>query len=163
MSFERRRTADNLSTIINSFMVMRQMIRKRQAPKIRWTRALSKLRALTIRQPWAWLIVNGYKDIENRSWQTRHRGALLIHAGASKSDLNKNVLAAIEKRYHVRLPQDYVHSGLIGVVNIADCKKRTSSPWHRGGKELAELLGVGDTRTQKCLIPAKCPRLRHET
>ena len=30
--------------------------------------------ALSIRQPWAWLIVNGYKDIENRDWKTHYRG-----------------------------------------------------------------------------------------
>ena len=40
------------------------------------------MRAITIRQPWAELIVRGDKDVENRSWRTRHRGPLLIHAGA---------------------------------------------------------------------------------
>jgi hypothetical protein len=39
------------------------------------------VKALSIRQPWAWLIVTGYKDIENRSWRTNYRGPLLIHAG----------------------------------------------------------------------------------
>src|SRR5437016_10859136 len=39
------------------------------------------MKALSVRQPWAWLIVNGHKDIENRSWQTKFRGKLLIHAG----------------------------------------------------------------------------------
>jgi len=39
------------------------------------------MRALTIQQPWAWLIVHGRKGIENRSWGTRHRGPLAIHAG----------------------------------------------------------------------------------
>lgn len=39
------------------------------------------LRALTIRQPWAWAIIHGGKDIENRSWNTKHRGPLVIHAG----------------------------------------------------------------------------------
>ena len=38
-------------------------------------------RALSIRQPWAWLILNGYKDLENRTWRTDYRGPLLIHAG----------------------------------------------------------------------------------
>jgi hypothetical protein len=31
--------------------------------------AKAPMSALTIRQPYAWLIVNGYKDIENRSWK----------------------------------------------------------------------------------------------
>lgn len=37
--------------------------------------------ALSIRQPWAWLIVHGHKDIENRDWSTPFRGQLLVHAG----------------------------------------------------------------------------------
>jgi hypothetical protein len=37
--------------------------------------------ALSIKQPWSWLIVFGHKDIENRSWPTRYRGRFLIHAG----------------------------------------------------------------------------------
>ena len=41
--------------------------------------------ALSIRQPWAWLIVNGYKDIENRDWPTVFRGRMLIHAGLTMS------------------------------------------------------------------------------
>jgi len=36
--------------------------------------------ALSIRQPWAWLIVHGPKRIENRAWPTRYRGPFLIHA-----------------------------------------------------------------------------------
>lgn len=39
------------------------------------------MRALTIRQPWASLIAAGVKTLETRSWSTRYRGPLLIHAG----------------------------------------------------------------------------------
>lgn len=35
---------------------------------------------LSIRRPWAGLIVAGFKPVENRPWNTRHRGAFLIHA-----------------------------------------------------------------------------------
>lgn len=38
------------------------------------------MKALSIRQPWAWLILHGGKDIENRVWPTRFRGKFLIHA-----------------------------------------------------------------------------------
>ena len=38
------------------------------------------MKVLTIRQPWAWLIANGHKTCENRSWEAAHRGPLLIHA-----------------------------------------------------------------------------------
>lgn len=35
---------------------------------------------LSIKQPWAWLIANGYKTLENRSWKTNFRGEFLIQA-----------------------------------------------------------------------------------
>jgi hypothetical protein len=41
------------------------------------------VKVIVIRQPWAWLIVNGYQDVENRSWKTRYRGRLLIQASAN--------------------------------------------------------------------------------
>lgn len=39
------------------------------------------MRALSIRQPWAWLIIAGFKPVENRSRQTSVRGPFLIHVG----------------------------------------------------------------------------------
>lgn len=35
---------------------------------------------LPVRQPWAWLIIHGGKDVENGNWTTRVRGRVLIHA-----------------------------------------------------------------------------------
>ena len=40
------------------------------------------MKALSIRQPWAWLIVHGSKRVENRSRRTHYRGPVLIHASA---------------------------------------------------------------------------------
>src|SRR5262249_52458255 len=44
---------------------------------------LKTYKALTVKQPWAHLIVQGIKTIENRTWTTDYRGRLLIHAGRS--------------------------------------------------------------------------------
>ena len=41
------------------------------------------MKVLTVRQPWAWAIARGGKDIENRRWTTTHRGPLAIHAAAT--------------------------------------------------------------------------------
>jgi hypothetical protein len=41
------------------------------------------MKTLTIRQPWADAIVHGEKRTENRTWTTKYRGTLLIHAGAA--------------------------------------------------------------------------------
>ncbi len=38
------------------------------------------MKALSLRQPWAWACVFGGKDVENRQWNTSHRGRFLIHA-----------------------------------------------------------------------------------
>jgi hypothetical protein len=38
------------------------------------------MQVLSVRQPWAWAIARGHKAVENRSWETAHRGLLGIHA-----------------------------------------------------------------------------------
>lgn len=42
--------------------------------------------ALSLHRPWPALILDGGKDIENRSWATRHRGLLLIHSAKPWDD-----------------------------------------------------------------------------
>lgn len=44
------------------------------------------MKALTIHEPFAWAIAAGYKPVENRTWTTKHRGALAIHASKQKPD-----------------------------------------------------------------------------
>lgn len=41
------------------------------------------MKAITIKQPWATLIALGEKKFETRSWQTKHRGPIAIHASKS--------------------------------------------------------------------------------
>ena len=52
------------------------------------------MKVLTIREPWASLIVNGYKKYEFRSWKTNYRGKLLIHAGIN---IEKNMLSRFKE------------------------------------------------------------------
>ena len=51
------------------------------------------MKALTICQPYAALIVTGEKLVENREWPTNYRGRLLIHAGKSRQWLVDEVFA----------------------------------------------------------------------
>jgi hypothetical protein len=44
------------------------------------------MKALTIRQPWAWAIARGFKTVENRGWSTPYRGPLAIHAAVRWDD-----------------------------------------------------------------------------
>ena len=39
------------------------------------------MKVLTVKEPWASLIINGYKMYEFRSWKTKYRGKILIHVG----------------------------------------------------------------------------------
>ena len=68
------------------------------------------MKALTLKQPWASLVVEGYKIFEFRSWKTNYRGKILIHAGL-KFD-NK-----VEDKYHL----DYQFGMIIGEAELVDC------------------------------------------
>ena len=99
----------------------------------RWTPGLKKLKAISIRQPWAWLIVNGYKDVENRVWFAKLRGRVLIHAGVSKSDTNPEALAYIKRKYRVaNLPDTFETGGIVGIAEITDCVQHHRSRWFQG-------------------------------
>lgn len=46
------------------------------------------MKVISIRQPWASLVVTGYKKIETRGWNTKYRGELIIHAGLAKDKVS---------------------------------------------------------------------------
>jgi hypothetical protein len=71
------------------------------------------MKVLTIKQPWATLIREGYKEYEFRSWKTKYRGPLLIHAGKG---IDKK---AIE--YFKDLNLAYPTSKIIAEVILEDC------------------------------------------
>lgn len=74
------------------------------------------MRILTVKQPWAWALVNGPKRIENRSWPTSYRGPLLIHAGVSRSDL-----FAAQDFDDFPGTSEYLFGYLIGIVDLIAC------------------------------------------
>jgi len=71
------------------------------------------MKVLTVRQPWASLIVNGYKEYEFRSRKINYRGKILIHAGLN---MDKDMLDRF-KDYNL----DYVKGAIIGEADIVDC------------------------------------------
>lgn len=71
------------------------------------------MKAITIKQPWATLIVKGYKKYEFRTWKTKYRGELLIHAGKG---IDKKYIKQMES-----LNLDFPNSKIIGKVNLVDC------------------------------------------
>lgn len=97
------------------------------------------MRALSVRQPWAWLICNGGKDIENRSWPTSFRGRVLIHAGKNMTvaDYEACVIFIAPMRRAWRLPAyDIIKQqcgGIVGECTIIGCTDDDSySPWFCG-------------------------------
>lgn len=72
------------------------------------------MKVLTIKQPWATLIMQKYKRFEFRSWKTNYRGELLIHAGKS---IDKEALKRLEKY----LPDELPVGKILGKVTLCDC------------------------------------------
>lgn len=73
------------------------------------------VKTLTIREPWASLIVNGYKEYEFRSWKTNYRGKILIHSGI-----------CFDKEYLDRFREydlEYGKGEIIGEAELVDCIK----------------------------------------
>ena len=71
------------------------------------------MKVITIKQPWATLITLGYKQYEFRTWQTKYRGPLLIHAGKG---IDKTALKRFEDM-HLNYPK----GNIIAEVNLDDC------------------------------------------
>lgn len=86
------------------------------------------MRVLTVQQPWAWAIVHGGKDIENRTQEWSYRGPLAIHAGARISDRGLETvpeIVAAERGTSPTLVADAMHHALatraiVGVVDLVD-------------------------------------------
>jgi hypothetical protein len=85
------------------------------------------MKALTIIQPWASLIVLGEKRIETRSWRTKYRGPILIHAGKSVDhDICKtNPFSAALVDHGIIFKQDMPIGSIIAKCNLIDCLRIT--------------------------------------
>lgn len=89
---------------------------------------------LSIRQPYAWLIVNGFKPVENRTWPTRFRGRILIHAGVTypKGEYADDA-ESFGSRYGIGYPaREAMIGGIVGSVTITDCVREHPSEWWVG-------------------------------
>jgi hypothetical protein len=92
------------------------------------------MKAISVRQPWAWLIVNGHKDIENRSLRTWKRERVLIHASARMTVDDYATAWAMADENGIALPafDELERGGIVGQVEIDDCVDVDLSPWFFG-------------------------------
>ncbi len=89
---------------------------------------------LSIRQPWAWAILEGHKRVENRTWRTHYRGPLLVHAGRSKQSVREGLEVC---HLHADTPDegDLVFGAILGRVDVVDCvpiEDLEPDPWACG-------------------------------
>lgn len=108
---------------------------------------------LSIRQPWAWLIVRPditgpreraaamldgrIKTVENRTWPTRYRGSILIHASkgmtrAQYEDAEDPLWASRGPTIELPAFEDLQRGGIVGRARIVDCVTSHASPWFFG-------------------------------
>jgi hypothetical protein len=102
------------------------------------------MKAISIREPWACLIVHGPKRIENRSRNIvgTYRGPVLIHV--SKSYCEDDLIDAMmfNDRRHLLPPGSDLLScarfdaaqrgGVIGIAEITDVVTASDDPWFTG-------------------------------
>lgn len=110
------------------------------------------MKCISIRQPWAWLIVRPdlagearaaalaaglIKTIENRIWHTPYRGPVLIHAakGMTRGEYDSaSGFAYAVGVDEVPAPEALDRGGIVGVANLIDCvhPANRTSDWHMG-------------------------------
>ena len=101
------------------------------------------LYALSVRQPWAWLVVHGYKNVENRTWPTDVRGPILIHASARMTrqeygDARYFAFDTVPGKQTDKLLrifpvyEEMERGGIVGQAEIVDCVTASRSPWFGG-------------------------------
>ncbi|OMB79250.1 ASCH domain-containing protein [Mycolicibacterium conceptionense] len=95
------------------------------------------MRAITVRQPWAWQIINQGKNIENRTRNIagKYRGPVAIHAGLQP---DKEALRRLPKRAPewVTAPRVFDYGVILGVVDLVDVHEAHTHLTRRDGPML---------------------------
>lgn len=102
------------------------------------------MRILTVKQPWASLLILGFKPVENRSWGTEYRGDVGIIAGKN-CDISEwacqmfwqHIGPTLEPKPKEGTPiPDLIHrmprGGIIGVMELYDITRHMESDWFCG-------------------------------
>ena len=105
------------------------------------------MQALSIKQPWAYLVAHGIKDIENRTWTTQFRGEFLIHASKTFDMEGYHFLVKNQKKLNIPLlplAKSFKRGGIVGKAKLIDCAKEHNSIWFSGpnGFVLADAIPI---------------------
>lgn len=92
------------------------------------------MRALSLKQPWPWAIINLGKDIENRKWATSYRGRFLIHASKTFDLDGYEFVLRMAAARNVVVPRaaDFERGGIVGSAVVRDVVQASASPWFFG-------------------------------
>lgn len=94
------------------------------------------MKALSLTQPWAWLVVHAGKDIENRRWNTKFRGEFLIHAAKGMKAADYDSAYGLAGRLGVATlsiprPHKLERGGIVGMARIVDVVTPVEAGGHR--------------------------------
>jgi len=97
------------------------------------------MKAITIKNPWSYLIAIGLKNVENRSWRTNFRGKVLIHVSKPKNfKINltdeQMKIAMIPLTDKATSKNGFETGAIIGEVDIVDCIRTSNSIWAESGQ-----------------------------
>ncbi|MEH1918274.1 ASCH domain-containing protein [Nostoc sp.] len=95
------------------------------------------MKAISVRQPWAWGIIYSIKNIENRGWPINYRGDILIHAAKKCTKKEYEIVSIFFQRMGVSIPElkSLRRGQVIGVVTIVDCRfSQVASGWRMAGQ-----------------------------
>jgi hypothetical protein len=98
------------------------------------------IKALSIKQPWAWGICNlpdeFKKFIENRTWNTKFRGEFLVHASkgfdADGYERIKWYLQELGYKGEIPTKKEFVYGALVGKTELIDVIQKDTSIWFEG-------------------------------
>jgi len=88
------------------------------------------MKALSVRPEWAHAIMFLGKTTENRSWATKYRGRLLIHASLRRDPAAREFAASLG----LQLPADVPRGVILGSVRLVDVVDDSDSPWAEPGQ-----------------------------
>ena len=100
------------------------------------------MKVLSVKNPWAYLIIHYGKDIENRSRKTNYRGCIAIHASQksdmwayTKPQIDPDLQKIFREIYHKQAEIEKLNGHIIGTVELYNCTYReltmasNNSPW----------------------------------
>jgi activating signal cointegrator 1 len=87
------------------------------------------MKALSIRHPWVDLILAGTKTIEIRTWATRYRGPILLHASGAYGISEREAAA----RLRLPPPEPERMSAIVGIAELVDCRPVRREDWKNAG------------------------------